>query len=215
MFSSPPLLKRSVGSPFSTAVPATPDASLHDVSRSLPFDREELSSPVADGAGQPHRSVKFLIVAACIKPILAASFVAVTPSLSLAGAHVRLRLNVKCCGDDCVTRSSQVYSGCQRFLMMHLNDAHPFFSTVQSTLQGVIDLCRSTIIAVSRRSKYVRLLFCPIDFGVSFIVGHSWAGSAASTQTPLAILSTLPRAHLYPSILHRRMRVQIRSAFVT
>ncbi len=86
-----------MGSPFSTAIPATPDASIHNVSRLLPFDREELSSPAAGGNGQPHRSVKFLIVAACIKPILAASFVAVTPSLSLAGAHVRPWLNVKCC----------------------------------------------------------------------------------------------------------------------
>ena len=94
-FSSPPLLKRSVGSPFSAVVPITPDALLEDVSRSLPFDFEEQSSPSFVGIGRPHRSVQFLVVAACIKPILAASFVALTPSLSLAGEHVRQRLVLK------------------------------------------------------------------------------------------------------------------------
>ena len=48
----------------------------------------------------------------------------------------------------------QVHNGCQRFLKKYLIGAHPFFSAVQSTLQGVIDLCRSVIISVSRRNKF-------------------------------------------------------------
>jgi hypothetical protein len=90
-FSSPPLLKRSSRSPL-VLVSATPilhNASLEDVARSLPFDREEKSSVAADNAGRSHRSVQFLITAACIKPVLAVTFVSATPSLSLAGTHVR------------------------------------------------------------------------------------------------------------------------------
>jgi hypothetical protein len=48
----------------------------------------------------------------------------------------------------------KVHSGCLRYLKEHLMGAHPFFSAVQSTLQGVVDLSRSVILNVSRRNKY-------------------------------------------------------------
>ena len=90
-FSSPPLMKRSAGSPFYPANPIPHNASPQGVARTITFDAEEKLSAAAVGNGQPHRSVVFLLVAACIKPVLAITFVAVTPSLSLAGAHVRER----------------------------------------------------------------------------------------------------------------------------
>lgn len=89
MFSSPPLLKRNTGSPFPPADPVVLDSSLQDVSRVLPFDTEGTFSAAADASPQQHRSIQFLVIAACLKPILAVTFVAAAPSLSLVGAHVR------------------------------------------------------------------------------------------------------------------------------
>ena len=88
-FSSPPLLKRNGGSPFPPADPVVLDSSLQDVSRVLPFDTEGTFSAAADASPQQHRSIQFLVIAACLKPILAVTFVAAAPSLSLVGAHVR------------------------------------------------------------------------------------------------------------------------------
>jgi hypothetical protein len=55
-----------------------------------------------------------------------------------------------------VTLFIQVHDGCQRFLKQHVIGAHPFFSAVETTLQGVIDLSRSVINSVYRRNRYDR-----------------------------------------------------------
>lgn len=152
LYSSPPLLKRSVASPFRSADPVTHESPFNNVSRVLPFGNEDPSSQAADPLHHSHRSVLFLITAACIKPILAATFVATAPSLSLASVHVsRLLYLMKQYLH--VTLNHQICGGCQRFLMRHLIDVHPFFSAVHQSLQGVLDLCRSVITTVSRRNK--------------------------------------------------------------
>jgi hypothetical protein len=87
---SPPLMRRTAGSPFRPAATIPRNTSLQDVARSLPFDAEQKPSHAADSSGPRHRSVQFLIIASCIKPMLAVTFFAATPSLSLAGAHVRV-----------------------------------------------------------------------------------------------------------------------------
>ena len=87
---SPPLMRRTAGSPFRPAATIAGNTSLQDVARSLPFDAEQNPSHVADASGRRHRSVQFLIIAACIKPMLAVTFFAASPSLSLAGVHVRV-----------------------------------------------------------------------------------------------------------------------------
>ncbi len=88
-FSSPPLLKRSTASPSRSASMAPESKILQDVSRVLPFGDEVACSEAAGATRKSLRSARFLIIAACIKPILATTFVSATPSLSLAGAHVR------------------------------------------------------------------------------------------------------------------------------
>lgn len=86
---SPPLLKRSVDSPYNRAAPVFRDASLQEVSQTLSFDVDSKFPLASENASQQHRSVQFLVIAACIKPILAVTFVAASPSLSIASAHVR------------------------------------------------------------------------------------------------------------------------------
>jgi hypothetical protein len=86
---SPPLLKRSVDSPYNRAAPVLRDASLQDVSQTLSFDVDSTFPLASESVSQQHRSVQFLVIAACIKSILAVTFVAASPSLSIASAHVR------------------------------------------------------------------------------------------------------------------------------
>lgn len=87
---SPPLMRRTAGSPFRPAATIPRNTSNQDVARSLPFDSDQTPVRVADSSGPRHRSVQFLIIASCIKPMLAVTFFAASPSLSLAGAHVRV-----------------------------------------------------------------------------------------------------------------------------
>jgi hypothetical protein len=94
-FSSPPLLKRSVASPFRPADSVALESTIQNVSRVLPFGVDDISSKDVDSPHSLHQSIRFLITAACIKPILATTFVTTMPSFSLAGAHVSALFSFK------------------------------------------------------------------------------------------------------------------------
>jgi hypothetical protein len=93
--SSPPLIKRSAGSPFNRHFSVLPPASPPDVSRSLNFEAEDTNFSSPQVIARPPSTLQFLVIAACIKPVLVTTYVAAMPSLSLALTNVRFTVKTR------------------------------------------------------------------------------------------------------------------------